>query len=183
MRAETNPAAYAVFVGELNQTSIRALTQGLAAVTSDRASHLHLMMQSSGGGVAEGIYLYNFFRAFPVELTLYNIGSVSSAAVAAYLGAPARKASATATFMIHRVHTTQHGVNSGALAAALESLKIDDERSETVLRDHLQLSDEQWRTYDRDYLWLTAADALACGLATSLGDFSSLPGEKLYSFS
>src|SRR5207249_2269497 len=50
---------------------------------------------------------------YPVELTAYNSGTVASGAVIAFLGAKKRKASASATFMLHRTMGTAQATPAG----------------------------------------------------------------------
>ena len=140
------------------------------------------MIQSTGGTVCEGVYLYNFFRAYPNPISLYNGGQVCSSAVTAFLGAPRRIVNPHATFMIHRVQAAPMGADLSRMAATYQSLKIDDERTETILRDHLTLSAEQWELYERHMLWLTAEAAVQAGLATEIGNFSVPAGTQIYDF-
>ena len=53
---------------------------------AQRVAHVHLLFQSNGGTVGDGLCLYNFFRSLPISLTFYNTGSVASVAAIAYLG-------------------------------------------------------------------------------------------------
>jgi ATP-dependent Clp protease, protease subunit len=74
-------------------------------------------MQTTGGNVQDGVCLYNYFRTLPVDLSVYNVGSISSAGVIAYLGAKNRKAATLATFMIHRSHASFQGANVDTIQA------------------------------------------------------------------
>jgi ATP-dependent protease ClpP protease subunit len=174
--------AYATFVGEINVTSARSLTNKLSVATQGGTSALHVVLQSVGGNVGEGVYLHNLIEGFPLPITFYNIGSICSAAVMAYLGAPRRLATENATFMIHRVQTTQISVGQQALAAGAESLAIDDERADQVLKSRLTLTKAQWKRYNDHFLWLTAQQALTCGLVTEVGAFAPPPGTRVYDF-
>jgi ATP-dependent protease ClpP protease subunit len=98
----TPPEVYAVFCGNLDQASVGRIMLGVTTAIANRVPRLHLLFQSSGGLVGDGVCLYSFFRGLPLPLTIYNVGSVSSIAALAYLGAEERKVSAHATFMLHR---------------------------------------------------------------------------------
>jgi ATP-dependent protease ClpP protease subunit len=52
------------------QTSAIAINGGVKTI--------HLLFHSSGGRVADGVVLYNYFRNLPIELYIYTGGSVSS---------------------------------------------------------------------------------------------------------
>jgi ATP-dependent protease ClpP protease subunit len=92
--------SYVVWAGPINQDNVQKFFQGLANVAAGGTQHIHLMLHSMGGYVSDGIALYNFFRALPTELTVYNAGACYSAAVLAYLGANKRRTSASAAFML-----------------------------------------------------------------------------------
>jgi ATP-dependent Clp protease, protease subunit len=172
---------YAVFSGAIDQGSVSSIFRGTTAVIQNSSnSSIHMLMQSLGGGVSEGVCLYNFFRTLPIDLTLYNSGSVSSAAVIAFLGAKKRKVSAHATFMIHRTYSSPQFANASRLQSAANSAIIDDQRTEAILRENLNLSPEQWEIHKVTELWLTANDAVACGLAHEIAEFSPPIGSPLY---
>src|SRR5437764_9130338 len=84
---------YAMFTGQINQEALQRLFQGFGLVSNSGVLALHLLFQSTGGFVNEGIALYNFLRAVPLQLHLYNGGSVASIAAIAFLGAQRRYAS------------------------------------------------------------------------------------------
>jgi ATP-dependent Clp protease, protease subunit len=173
-------ASYLVFAAYIDQLAVQRIFATTAAAIQDRVGSIHLLMQSVGGNVADGICLYNYFRALPVPLTIYNAGGVSSAAVLAYLGAPHRKTARSAAFMIHRSHATFQGANAEAIQARMQSLVMDDERTETILRQHLNLPKDKWAVHEHHDLWLTGEEAVQFGLATELGDFAPPKGATIY---
>jgi ATP-dependent Clp protease protease subunit len=70
------------------------LLGNLNGATQGGVTELHLLIQSSGGMVGDGISLYNFFRSLPLDLHVYNTGTVASIAAIAFLGAKRRYTSA-----------------------------------------------------------------------------------------
>jgi len=94
---------YAFFFSEINQITGQRFMDGISRATHELTpARLHILFQSSGGTIGDGICLYNFLRKSPIEIILYNSGIVSSIAVISYLGAAKRIVSQHATFMIHR---------------------------------------------------------------------------------
>jgi ATP-dependent protease ClpP protease subunit len=89
------PEVYAIFCGGIDQAMAQKIVNNLTAASVQKVKHVHLLFQSAGGYVGDGVFLYNLFRSIPVELTLYNVGQISSAGVVAYLGAKRRKTSAS----------------------------------------------------------------------------------------
>jgi ATP-dependent Clp protease protease subunit len=177
----TPPASvvYAIFAGFIDQSAVQRIFQGVCAAITNRIQHIHLLFQSYGGTVGDGVCLYNFFRGLPIGLTLYNVGNVSSAAVIAYLGAHERKTSAYATFMVHRTQSPQQAASAERLHAIAHSVVADDERTEAILRQHLTLSEDQWAIHRTAELWFTAKEAELCGLA-EIGEFAPPLGSMLF---
>src|ERR1035438_7167886 len=91
---------YAVFCGQIDQLSVQHIFAAVEEASRNSVKSIHILFQSSGGCVGDGVCLYNFFRVLPFDLTLYNVGSVQSIAAIAYLGAKHRKTSAHALFQL-----------------------------------------------------------------------------------
>lgn len=172
-------SVYAVFAGPIDQAAVQRMFAGVTGASQNKIENIHLLFQSFGGTVSDGVCLYNFFRALPLNLTLYNVGNVSSAATIAFLGAKKRKASAFATFMLHRTQSPAQSATSERLHAITHSVVADDERTEAILRQHLTLSDDQWAVHRNADLWLTAKEAAACGLA-EIGEFAPPPQTQIF---
>jgi ATP-dependent Clp protease protease subunit len=170
---------YVVFCGAIDQNSTQQFFKGLVGATTQDVKQIHILFQSTGGTVSDGIALYNFFRSLSVELTLYNAGQVSSAALTAYLGAKNRKVSEYASFMIHRTTSPAIALEGRKLRAMTESVFLDDERTEAILRKHLVMPDEKWAALEHN-LWLTAKDAVKYGVADEIAEFAPPLGTRLF---
>lgn len=141
---------------------------------------LHLQFQSTGGFIGDGVFLYNFFRALTLDLTIYNSGSVASIAAIAFLGAKHRKVSKYATFMIHRSHNSPQQATAKKLEDIARSLRIDDERTEAILRSHIKLTDDEWKAFDYEDLTFGAEEAVKKGFADAIGDFEPPAGSPIF---
>lgn len=172
---------YGFFAGVIDQQAVQRICNGIAVASSNNVDHIHLLMQSTGGHPGDGICLYNLFRNLNTGLTVYNCGQISSIATLAYLGARNRKTSAHATFMIHRTYANPVGATSDRLQSVTQTLLLDDQRTEAILREALELTDDQWTSHKYQELWLSAADAIKCKLATEIGEFAPPIGQKLFS--
>jgi len=142
---------------------------------------MHVLFQSSGGGIGEGVCLYNFFRTLQIDLTLYNVGTVSSIAVIAYLGAKHRKVSPHGTFMIHRTQTTTQAANTQTVKAFAESAVLFDKNTESILRQHIKMPEDKWAHFNHNDLWFSADDASKFGIADEIAEFAPPAGTKLFS--
>ena len=171
---------YAVFCAGIDQASVQRIFAAVATASQNKVQHIHLLFQSTGGSVADGVCLYNFLKTAPIPITLYNVGSVQSVAAIAYLAAQERKVSARATFVFHRVTGTAQAAKAGLLKTVAESVVIDDVRIESIMKEHIQMGEEKWATLDHGDLWFTAEDALKAKIADEIGEFSPPPGKPIF---
>lgn len=160
------------FVGVLDLPIARGLTEVLTQCKVNGAKEIHLLIQSPGGNVSEGVYLFNFFKSFPIPVFTYNSGNVSSAATIAYLGGRKRIASSNSAFLIHRAKVGP-GIsgNSAQMQSAATSLEIDDARTRAILDATLTLTDAQKAIADHADLNISADDAITAGIAHEIGLF------------
>ena len=171
---------YGVFSDQINLATTYRIFQNIAGASQKGVAHVHLLFQSNGGFVADGICLYNAFRALPLGLTLYNAGSVQSIGAIAYLGAKCRKASTYSSFMIHRTTFSPQFATGAQLKSLVEAAGIDDARVEAILRNHLKLPDDLWKElYHRDLVF-SAQDAVKYGLADEVAEFTPPTGATIY---
>jgi ATP-dependent Clp protease protease subunit len=174
------PDVYLTFCSGVDHASVSRLMLALDVATQRSAEHVHLLFQSTGGNVGDGVCLYNFFRTFPVNLALYNVGSVHSIAAIAYLGAKERVTSANAIFSFHRTSISPQFAMAFALKNYAETVGIDDRRTEEILRAHVKWGQEKWAHLDRADLWISAEEAVEFRVADRIGDFSPPLGTMMY---
>jgi ATP-dependent protease ClpP protease subunit len=174
---------YAAFCGAINEENVKMLIGCLTAATVKK-KNVHLLFQSSGGSVGDGICLYSFFKTLPVGLTIYNVGSIGSIAVIAYLGGNRRITSPRAVFMIHRstIKSTGH-LPLTVMKGIVRSLTLDDERIECILKDQIVLPvGQEWSHLDDYDFFFSGKEAVEIGLAHELGEFSPPAGTSVYQF-
>ncbi|RJG00414.1 ATP-dependent Clp protease proteolytic subunit [Noviherbaspirillum sedimenti] len=171
---------YATLAGRVDDDMVQRFFKQLANAVSNGVQSLHLMVQSTGGIISEGIALYNYLRCLPIELTTYNTGTVQSIAVIVFLAGSKRKASRTATFMLHKA-TFYAGspTTSFQLSAATQSLMVDDGRIESILKQYIAMPEEKWDVHRFVDLFITADEALKFGLIDEIADFAPPPGAML----
>ena len=171
---------YAVFCGGIEQATAQKIVSGLAGAMALKAQHVHVLFQTAGGYIADGVFLYNFFRTIPIELTLYNGGQISSAGVIAFLGARHRKTSPNATFMVHRSTNTAQFATSTKLKHMAKSLILDDQRCETILKNHVNLPPEMWAEIEHRDLYISGDEAVGFNMADEIGEFSPPAGTQVF---
>jgi len=119
------PQVYGVFSDAINQASVQRIFNTFGIASNGGVTRAHILFQSSGGFVADGIAPFNFFRTIPIELTLYNAGSVQSMGTVAFLGAVHRRISTAGSCQIHLASGPQLAANAAQLEAIAEGLQVD----------------------------------------------------------
>src|SRR6059036_1458951 len=105
-QAKEQKDAYFTLSGDVNSDMVHRVFEAVAAMTEDGIETAHILVQSNGGYVSDGLCLYNFLANSPIEFVMYNGGAVASIAVILFLSGSRRYASETARFMIHKSHAT-----------------------------------------------------------------------------
>src|ERR1700685_3391926 len=167
---------YAMFCGGIEQVTAQKTVNSLAIAMGGKVKHVHLLFQSAGGYVGDGVFLYNLFRSIPIELTLYNAGQISSAGVTAYLGAKIRKTTKSATFMLHRCINSPQFANATKLQRIADTLVLDDKRTDEIVRNHVSLPSELWTELQFHDIYLSGDDAVKFGLADGIAEFAPPSG-------
>jgi ATP-dependent Clp protease protease subunit len=174
-----NPV-YAVFCGNIDQFNGQKIVNFFSLAESDHYNEAHILFQSTGGYVGDGVFLHHFFKALPMRVTLYNSGQISSAGVTAFLGAPVRVANQFATFMLHNSTNPATMADAAKLGAIAKGLILDDQRTQAILKQSIQMPDALWAEMSTHNLFLSADDALAYGLVTRIGNFAPPKGVRVF---
>jgi ATP-dependent Clp protease protease subunit len=171
---------YASLAGPVDNQMVQRIFNTFSLALNGGVKTVHLLIQSTGGFVGDGIAIYNYFRSLPINIVSYNCGSIFSIAVVVFLGAKERKAIETATFGIHKSHNPNAApATSENLRLVADALRIDDERTEKILRENITLSPEKWRMHERGDLSITANEAKEFGLIHEVGGFHVPPGNQI----
>lgn len=171
------PTTYATFVGLISQDYASRIVSNINMCTQHGVTELHVLFQSIGGATGDGIALFTYFRACPIDLHFYNGGTIESAAVLAFVGAKHRYTSAHGTFMIHKsTLSTNIPLKADDFVARAKSLHIDDARYEAILRDNTRIPAELFTHYD---VTLVASEALDFGVAQSVREFAVPAGDQI----
>jgi ATP-dependent Clp protease protease subunit len=172
--------AWFTLSGDVNSDMVHRVFEAVANMTEEGIDTAHVLVQSNGGYVSDGLCLYNFMASSPINFITYNAGAVASIAVILFMAGTRRYASETARFMIHKSHATASpGSRPDALNIIVEGLRADDARTEAILRKNVELTPEQWGIHQYGDLHLNARDAKAAGLVDDVVDFAPPKGARL----
>ena len=100
--------AYYGFTGVIEPASATRIASALNLATNAGYEEVYLCLSSTGGYVADGIYLYNHIRGLPIKTTIHNTGTVASIATAVYVAAEHRYSSPHGMFLIHPTEMPSH---------------------------------------------------------------------------
>lgn len=172
--------AWFTLSGDINSDMVHRVFDAVADMSEDMVTDAHILLQSNGGYVSDGICLYNYLCNFPVRFHFYNAGAVASIAVIVFLCGHKRYASKTARFMVHRSHASApSGARPEALRIIVEGLVADDARTEEILRTHVRFSEEHWGIHAYSDLHLTASEAVTVNMIDQVLDFRPPPGRRV----
>lgn len=180
MNTQSPPPLFLTIAGMVNQEMSARVFQTLSGAIRDGYQDVHLLIQSTGGFIGDGIGIFNFLSNLPIKITTYNIGYVASIAVPIYLAGSNRVCAETATFMIHRPHNTNVGGTTNTVIAAADSLRIDEKRCGTILKSFLKLPEEQWAIYANNDLTFSSSEAIKYGASHSIGMFVPVKGAPIF---
>ncbi|MES2148837.1 MAG: ATP-dependent Clp protease proteolytic subunit [Pseudomonadota bacterium] len=179
-QAIADSEAWFTLSGDVNSDMVHRVFEAVSTMTEDGINTAHILVQSNGGYVSDGLCLYNFMSNAPLRFVMYNGGAVASIAVILFLCGSRRCASETARFMVHKSHATASpGARPDALNIIVEGLRADDARTESILRKHIELTPEQWAIHQYSDLHLNALDAKSAGMIDEIADFAPPRGARL----
>ena len=92
---------FLTFFGPISLPSTNNLRSVLCGLVNEGAKQVTILFASGGGSTDDGIALFTYLKALPVELTMHAVGNVNSIALPVFLAASKRFASKNARFLFH----------------------------------------------------------------------------------
>ena len=177
--APTEPRiAYYGFTGVIEPASATRIAAALNRAVNEGRNEVYLCLSSTGGYVADGIYLYNHIRGLPISTTIHNTGTVASIATAVFVAGERRLSSPHGMFLIHPTEMPSHAsMRAGQLDANLRAALADDERTEGILRERASIPENVLAARRYHDVHITPQSALEYGLVHEVCDFR-LPRES-----
>ena|SRR5713101_1421891 len=172
---------YGTFAGPIDQQAVQRFFYNFGLAVTNGVGRVHLLIQSNGGFVDDGISIYNYLANLPIEVISYNEGTVQSIAVLPYLAGKIRRCADNATFLLHK---TTFNVPVDATAELLrgraQAAESSDKRTDNILHASIQLSEEKWALRDKFGLTLSADEAAQAGLVHEIRHFTPPQGCQLF---
>ena len=66
------PEVYGVFAGMIDQLAVQRFHNAITICNQNAVDKIHILFQTAGGMIGDGISLYNLFQASPVQIALYS---------------------------------------------------------------------------------------------------------------
>lgn len=172
--------AYYGFTGMIEPQNAAKIAAAINYAVNSNFDEVYLCFSSLGGYVADGIFLYNHIRSMPIAVTIHNTGSVSSIAVAIFVGAETRFCSPHAMFMIHpTAFPTGEDMTSIRAQAVLDAALADDLRTENILRERADIPDELLTARRSRDVHISPQHALDYGLVHGVREFALPRGNQI----
>lgn len=159
---------FALFDGDV---SAHSLVQQIKDLDVDE---IRVHIDSYGGSVSEGWAIYNALRQHPAKVVSYGDGFVASAAMFPFLAGDERIASNLSAYFLHQVIVSVDG-NADDLRAAADEAEMMTEIGVNAFVERTGMDADQVRQLMQAETWMTPAQALDCGLATSITQDAALP--------
>jgi ATP-dependent Clp protease, protease subunit len=137
---------YLSFIRPINHDNVCALLKKVNQAVVSGYRDITLMLSSEGGQAGPGFAAYNQLQMLPIQLTTYNIGSVSSIAAIIFLAGTRRMAVPDATFLFHSpsVELTQsEEMTRSRLDQYLSQLEAYERRIKDVISARTSLQPDQ----------------------------------------
>lgn len=173
--------AYYGFTGVIEPNNATKLAAAFNAAVNNGYDEVYLCINSVGGYVGDGVFLYNHMRGLPIKVTTHNTGALMSIALAVFVGGGERYCSAHSTFMMHptTLGPFQEALTWERLDGARSAALADDARTESILRERATIPDELLANRRVREVHINPDEALKFGLVHGVREFSLPKGQEI----
>ena len=137
-------SVYISFSAEINPSTTENLIAAMGACVNRGVKEVCLLISTPGGGVMNGLNVYNVLKGMPFELTTHNVGNVDSIGNVIFLAGTKRYCTANATFMFHGVGmnvTANTRLEEKNIRERLDTIVTDQERIGSVIPHHSTITE------------------------------------------
>ena len=128
---------------------------------------INVYINSYGGEVAEGLAIYNVLRRHKAKVKTYSDGFACSAASVVFMAGDERIMSNASLLMIHNAWLLTWG-DQNELRKDADDLETINAATIQAYMNHVSISEDELKTMLDAETWISAADALEMGFATSV---------------
>lgn len=174
---------YLTFFGPIVAPATNNFRAAICGMVNEGAQKVTILFSSGGGSVDDGVALYTYLNAQPIEVTMHAVGVVGSVAIPVFLAGKKRLASKNARFFFHGYTWTHSQPNIVTKATMSEHAILLDwgmEWSKETVVAHTRLGSKDFETlklYDHPYLMATS-EATKFGLISGVTEPSVPAGSQ-----
>ena len=128
---------------------------------------INVYINSYGGEVAEGLAIYNQLRRHKAKVKTYCEGFACSAASVVFMAGDERVMSNASLLMIHNAWLVTWG-DMNQLRKEADDLETINAAAIQAYMNHINISEEELKAMLDAETWISAADALEMGFATTV---------------
>lgn len=122
------------FNGQIDDAVAQRIASAFAHTYSQGVTRIIFGLNTSGGLISAGVFLYHFIRGLPVPVTTHNMGMVASIGVPVYLAGETRLGVAGCIFQFHPISMGQLiNADHDLLQGNIDMLKLLDSQIEGIL--------------------------------------------------
>ena len=173
------------FTSEIDSNTSEALMSFLHQAVRDGYDEIHLFLSTPGGNVSDGVTIYNFIRAIPSKVVIYNMGTVASIGNVVYQAADFRVCARTSRFMFHGVGINIPSQETLELKHLNEmQLHIDNDQGmiSQIIARHTSLRTDKIKELFLQMTLMRADEALYDNVTDKVGDIvmpAELPIQRI----
>lgn len=173
--------AYYSFTGPIDSNSATRIASALNIAVNNGYDEVYLCLNSLGGFVGDGVFLYNHIRGLPIKVIAHNTGSLMSIAVALFVAADERFCSKHSVFMIHptTLGPFQEALTWERLDSSRSAALAEEHRTESILRERTSIPDDQLSARRFKEVYITPTQAIEWGLVDGINEFSLPQGNEI----
>jgi len=172
--------AYYGFTGAIEPASATRIASAFNHAVNNGYDEIYLCFSSTGGYIADGVFLYNHIKGLPAKVVVHNTGTVMSIATAVYVAAESRYCSRHGIFMLHpTAMPAQERMHAEQLQSSLTAALADDQRTEDILRERTSIPDTLLSERRFKEVHITSEEALKFGLANRIVEFALPRGQEV----
>ena len=173
---------YLNFSSAVDPSNAPRLMNALSVATQQKNDAIYLCLNSLGGGINDGIALYNLIRSLPIPVIIHNIGAVCSIAVTVYMASDYRHCTSNSIFMIHKTgaNLPNTRLTADVLQTAVSSTIADDQRVDSILQDRIAETNDLFSERQMGDVWILPKRAVHVGIASEIKQFFLPVGSELY---
>lgn len=167
------------FNSAINSQTASVLMGALAQCCNKQHKEIHVLLNTPGGSVQDGICLYNFIKALPQKVVMYNMGNVDSIGNVIYQAGNYRVCASDSSFMFHGIGfdvTGKARFEQKDVRERLSGLANDQSKVSSIIARHSNMSKEELDTLFLEARFMKGSEAVKHGLADEVAEIRLPPG-------